>query len=478
MGKKDREEMANQREKFRSGAIQKGIDPDLAMKIFDKIEKFASYGFNKSHAAAYGYLAYVTAYLKSNYPGEWMAALMTCDRDDVAKVAKLIGESQAMNIPILPPDVNESGHEFAATSKGIRFAMGGIKGVGEGVVEAILEERRLKGPFRTLFDFCSRIDTKKIGKKTIECLIEAGCFDFTAAHRQSMIASLEEMYQAAVQKQKEISKGFIDLFGEAADQVPAAPLEHTETVLSKQHVLRREKELLGFYVTGHPLDEFKALILRLSCLPFGQIVQLEHDAVLRAAFIVDNVQVKISGKTQKKFAILKISDGNDRFELPVWPELFEEKGHLLIDNQLLYAILQVDRREGDLKLQCRWLDDLTRADEEMMKACETAFDQLKMQQKNMARRDRKGPPKQEKKEMKGRLFLKLNADHVRHSHVLHLKKLFRSYPGSTPLILEFLSSNQTVAHVVVDARWGVSLEQELEQQLRKLPFLVHVEVRP
>lgn len=131
---------------------------------------------------------------------------------------------------------------------------------------------------------------------------------------------------------------------------------------------------------------------------------------------------------------------------------------------------------GDLKLQCRWLDDLTRADEEMMKLCETAFDQLKVQQKNMARRDKKMPPKQEKKEMPGKLFLKLNADEVRHSHVLHLKKLFRSYPGSSPLVLEFLSSNKTLGHIVVDARWGVSLEKELEQELRKLPFLMHIHV--
>jgi len=476
MGKKDREEMAGQREKFRTGAIQRGLDPDTAMKIFDKIEKFASYGFNKSHAAAYGYLAYVTAYLKSNYPGAWMAALMTCDRDDVTKVAKLIGESQAMNIPILPPDVNESGKEFVATPKGIRFAMGGIKGVGEGVVETIIEERSSKGPYRSLFDFCSRIDTKKIGKKTIENLIEAGCFDFTGSNRQAMIAVLEEMYQQAVQKQKEVSKGFIDLFGEAADPVPAAPAPHAETVLSKQHLLRREKELLGFYVTGHPLDEFKALIQRLSCVPFAQVSQLEHDAVIRAAFIVDEAQVKVSGKTQKKFAILKISDGTDRLEVPVWPELYEEKGHLLLDNQLLYAILQVDRREGDPKLQCRWLDDLTRADEEMMRLCETAFDQLKVQQKNMARRDKKNPPKQEKKEMPGKLCLKLNADVVRHSHVLHLKKLFRSFPGSSPLVLEFLSSDKTLGHIVVDARWGVSLERELEQELRKLPFLIHIYV--
>jgi DNA polymerase-3 subunit alpha len=206
--------------------------------------------------------------------------------------------------------------------------------------------------------------------------------------------------------------------------------------------------------------------------------QLDHDSVLRTAFILDEVQVKTSAKTQKKFAILKISDGTDRLEVPVWSELFEEKGHLLNDNQLLYGILQVDKREGDLKLQCRWFDDLTKADEQMMKLCETAFDQLKVQQKNMARRDKKPPAKQEKKEMKGKVFLKLNADQVRHSHVLHLKKLFRSYPGSMPIVLEFLSSNRTLAHVVIDARWGVALDNDLEQELRKLPFLLHINVAP
>src|SRR4029079_16756901 len=132
MGKKDRDEMARQRDKFRAGAEAKGIDADLAMRIFDKIEKLASYGFNKSHAAAYGYLAYVTSYLKANYPGEWMAALMTCDSDDLTKVAHFTGEGHAMNIAFLPPDINEAGVEFVATKDGIRFAMSGVKGIGEG----------------------------------------------------------------------------------------------------------------------------------------------------------------------------------------------------------------------------------------------------------------------------------------------------------------------------------------------------------
>ncbi len=474
MGKKDREEMSRQRDKFRSGAQEKGIDPDLAMRIFDKIEKFASYGFNKSHAAAYGYLAYVTAYLKANYPGEWMAALLTCDRDDVTKVAKLIGECLAMNLPILPPDLNESGHEFVATAKGIRFAMSGIKGVGEGVVEAILQERKKSGLFRSLFDFCQRIDTKKVGKKTIELLIEAGCFDFTGAPREAMIQALDVMYETAVQKQKEVSKGFIDLFGDAVEEVA---IPKTEAVLSRAHLLKRERELLGFYVTGHPLDEYRQVIERLSCVPFHHVEQLEADAPFRAVFILDAVNIKVSAKTQKKFAILQISDGHLRFEVPVWADLFEKKGHMLMDNQLLYAILQVDRREGDLKLQCKWIEELARADEKMIEECDRMLDQIRAQQKAFALREKRQSKKPEKPERPVKLILKLDIEKVRLSHLLELKNLFRRFPGKTPLVVEFASQIKTHGHVHVDQRWGVALEKELELGLQKLSSLLTYAVK-
>ena len=147
MGKKDMDQMAKQREKFRTGALENGIDEAVSMRIFDKMEKFAAYGFNKSHAAAYGFLSYVTAYLKANYPKEWMAALMTCDSDDLTKVAKFIRECQSMGIAILPPDINEAGETLLATPQGIRFAMSGIKGVGTGVVEAILRGKAKKRAF-------------------------------------------------------------------------------------------------------------------------------------------------------------------------------------------------------------------------------------------------------------------------------------------------------------------------------------------
>jgi DNA polymerase-3 subunit alpha len=472
MGKKDREEMAKQREKFQKGALQKGINPEMAIRIFDKIEKFASYGFNKSHAAAYGYLIYVTAYLKANYPREWMAALMTCDRDDITKVAKIIAECREMKIAIFPPDVNESGQEFVATPKGIRFAMGAIKGVGEGVVAAIVEERKNRGPFLSLFDFFKRIDTKKVGKKTVEILIEAGCFDFTGWSHPQALQAVEPMFHAAVKEQKDSAKGVVDFFSifeESHENQFQKPPEIT-TPLSKQQILRREKELLGFYLTGHPLDDFRHLLKRLSCTPLDEIEKLSQDTVFRAAFIVEEVVIKISGKTQKKFAILKISDGVQRYELPIWPELYEDKAALLTEGRLLYAVLQLDRKEGDLKLQCRWVDDLTKADEPMIRACDTALDQAKAQVKAIASRP-PPRPKEAKKESLKRLHLKMHVDQLRLTHILEIKKAFRSHPGSTPIHLEFWTTQNKIATIEIDTTWGVSLQKELDEKLRALPSL-------
>lgn len=459
MGKKDRDEMARQREKFLRGAKEKGIDEKTAGIIFDKIERFASYGFNKSHAAAYGYLAYVTAYLKAHYPKEWMAALMTCDAGDTTKVAKIIAECQVMDIAILPPDVNESDKEFVATIKGIRFAMGAIKGIGEGVVDAIIAERKARGPFTSLFDFCKRIDTKKVGKKVCEVLIEAGCFDFTQNSRSGLLLSVEPMFNAAVKEQKEASKGIMDLFGSAP-----APVEEPTVVVAEESAskLRREKELLGFYLTGHPLDAHRPLLQKLSCIP---LTDLNKTATIRAAFIVEEVSTKISSKSQKKFAILKISDGGDRLELPIWPELFEQHSSLLVENRLLMAVLHVEKQEEDLKLTCKWLGDLATLSDADIAASNAAFDAAKSQLKSIARAFKK----EEKKEIPRRLKIKLDADRVRLSHLLELKKTFRNHSGSTAVDLEFWTGDKRIGTVVIEGSWGVELHPDLPQFLRAVP---------
>jgi DNA polymerase-3 subunit alpha len=473
MGKKDASEMARQREKFKAGALQNGISETKATEIFDKMEKFASYGFNKSHAAAYGYLSYVTAFLKANYPAEWLAALMTCDSHDLTKVAKFIREAKAMGIETLPPDLNEAGSQFAATPSGIRFAMGGIKGIGDGVVEAILEERKKGGRFKGLWDFVRRIDHRRVGKKGCESLIEAGALDFTGWSRDQLLLSLPAAWDRAEQEQKDKTRGFITFFS-LMDEGEKDPFSQPPKVLNPtppEKRLLKEKELLGFFLTGHPMDRFQPLIQRLSCMNFLQIEELPHDAVFRAAFMVETVATKIASKTQRKFAILTISDGYLTFELPLWSDLYEEKSHLVRENQLFFAVLQVDRKSDVLQLRCRWFDDLREADEAMVQASDQAFDkakqQLQWQRKEGVKKESK--PEPEKKKEVALFELKLDMDKIRHSHILSLKEIFEAHRGECPVHLHFCRGQDKVAKIEIDAAWGVKPSPALMQLLNKLP---------
>ncbi len=493
MGKKDMDQMAKQREKFRLGALENQIDEQTSMLVFDKMEKFAAYGFNKSHAAAYGYVSYVTAYLKANYPREWMAALMTCDRDDLAKVAKFIRECQSMNIPMLPPDVNEAGDAFQATKQGIRFAMTGIKGVGTGVVEAIIQERQKGGPFKDFYEFFKRIDTKKVGKKVIESLVEAGSFDFTGWSRDALVMSIDPIYESVSKEQKEQALGILSLFSKMDDSMAskfskAPDIKHKTP---RQEVLRKEKALLGFFLTGHPMDEFKDILQRLSCVPLRRLDQLDHDAVFRSAFIVESLQVRISAKSQKKFAILTISDGIERQELPIWPDLYEEKSHLLQENQLLYAVLQVEKKEEDVRLSCRWLDDLTKANEEMIDTCDKAYDKAKhqiarfAQNKNAmakqsadkAKNAKPAQPKDKEKEAPTMkiVTIRLDADSARLSHVMKLKKLIQEHHGDTPVQIQFHNHVKSLATLHVDSKWGVALNDQFKQKVSELACVLAIE---
>lgn len=498
MGKKDMEQMATQREKFRLGALENGIDEHTSMLIFDKMEKFAAYGFNKSHAAAYGYLSYVTAYLKANYPKEWMAALMTCDSDDLTKVAKFIRECQAMDIPMLPPDVNESGQTFLATAQGIRFAMSGVKGIGEGVVEAIIQERKRKGPYTSLYQFFNRLDSGKIGKKVVENLVDAGAFDFTGWSRDALKLSIDPIYDTVSKEKQEASAGILSLFslmGDTSEARFATPPE-VKIKSTQLEILLKEKVLLGFFLTGHPMDAYRDILNQLSCVPFCKIENMDHDAVFRAALIVESVEVRIASKTQKKFAILTVSDGIERFELPIWPELYEEKNYLLKENQLLYAVLQIDKKEDSLRLSCRWLDDLTRADESMIAACDLAYDKAKMmaarfaKMKNNNNQDSSDSPKPknpektpEKKQPPAKpsltpksLSLKVDADQIRLSDILKIKELFSQHRGEAPVKIDFATNHQTVATVHIESRWGVILNKEIQDYLKKLPAILELKL--
>lgn len=455
MGKKDRDEMMRQREKFIKGCQQKDIDGITAAHIFDKIEKFASYGFNKAHAAAYAYLSYATAYFKANYTKEWLAALMTCDRDDTSKLAKFIGEAKAFQIDVLPPDINTASSQFVASMEGIRFAMSGIKGLGIGIVEMILEERNRKGVFLSLYDFIQRVDKNRIGKKAIELLVDAGSFDFTKWTRDSLRESVEAMYELAAHEQKEKEAGILDLFALIDDQKKT--FQEPPVVIQKStpfQLFQREKELLGFYLTGHPMDQYKKTLEKLQCIPLADVEKLSEGALFRTAFVIEAIQLKVSSKTQKKFAILTISDGMERFELPIWSEMYEEKVALLKENQLIFAILQTEKREGALQLACKMIEDLVSLDEEKIKRFNEDFEKIKGQGKRV----KTGPV--EKEEIKT-VVLKLDANKVKLSHILELKDVFRANPGKSPVELHFMAGQQKVGAVVIGSDWGVKAGLEI-----------------
>lgn len=471
MGKKDKEEMSRQREKFIQGALKNGIDDKTAILIFDKIEKFASYGFNKSHAAAYAYLTYATAYLKANFPQEWMAALMTSDKDDLSKVAKFILEAKSMGIAILPPDVNESAEEFMGTKEGIRFALSGIKGIGSAVVQAILQERELK-PFESLYDFIKRIDTSKVGKKNIELLIQAGAFDFTKWPRDSLRESLDGMFEKVSFEQKEESKGIMNFFSLLEEEKTDLTPPTVKLPTPKADLLKLEKELLGFYLTGHPMDSYQKLIQRLGCISCKDFSDTKEE-IFKSSFIVEAVEFRISNKNQKKFALLTISDGIERFELPIWNQMYEEKSTILQENKLLFAVLQKEEKEDNLRLSCKHLEDLTLMGEEECKMAEEFFENAKIQQKNFeAKKHKEASVKEAPKLVL--LRISMDIEKARHSHILELKRAFRKHPGKTKVEIIFNTEKKKLASLHIDSSWGIDPNPDFICALNSIPCITEL----
>lgn len=463
MGKKQVEQMANERVKFKKGALENGIDEEKAMQIFDKIEKFAAYGFNKSHAACYGYLTFVTAYLKANYPNEWLASLMSCDRDDLSKVAKFIREAKSMGIAILPPDINVAGTCFTAHKEGIRFALTAVKGVGEQIVEVILEERKKRGPFENFYHFFKRIDLKKLGKKSIELLVEAGCFDFTGWTRGQMVAAIEPIFDYASKEQKEEKAGVLSLFHLIKKEENPFALPPAIPEESKHKVLAREKELLGFYLTGHPMDGYRSVIKRLSCMDLGAIQQLQESIVTRTVFIIEDVQVKIASKNQSKFAILRVSDQVDSFEIPVWSDLYEEKHMLLLENQLIFAVLQIDRKSEGLRTQCRWLGDLTKVDEAMVKEADMAYDKAKSMQARAVQYNKNEKSEAPKEITPFEMNIDLLSCHL--SHIVEIKEILEEHTGRHPVRIHFSVQGEKRGSLHIDEKRGIEPSEELLTKL-------------
>lgn len=347
MGKKKPEEMAKQREIFISGATQKGIDPTVSGGVFDLMEKFAGYGFNKSHSAAYGVLAYQTAYLKHYYPAEFMAAVLTSDMNNTDNVVFFINDCREnFNLTVDNPSVNRSEWYFVAdTPSNIIYGLGAIKGVGEGAVESIVTARKQDGDFTDLYDFCRRVDTKKVNKRTLEALIKAGCFDDfaktlrpeldeTQYHqiRGALMTQLPSAVKAAEQNRQNSEMGIMDLFGEIDSVTTAPPLPTGHDIIwADKYRLKAEKDTLGLYLTGHPIDEYRQEIQHYTA---NQSLDKLSDTGYNGTTLFAGLVMDVANFGNR--VAITIDDGTSRLEVSCYSERYNRiKNRIKVDEVLI-----------------------------------------------------------------------------------------------------------------------------------------------
>jgi DNA polymerase-3 subunit alpha len=361
MGKKNSELMAEQRKKFMDGATARGVPEKKAERIFGFMEQFAGYGFNKSHSAAYALIAYQTAYLKANYPVEFMAALLTSEMADSDKIVKYIEECRAMGIEVLPPDANESSNDFTVVGDKIRFGLVAVKNVGEAAIHSILTARRDQGRFRNLYEFCERVDLRLVNKRVLESLIKCGALDSLGARRAQLMAVVDKAMEAASAAQRDRAHGQVSLLdmlasaGTSQHQAPALP---DLPEWDRPRLLAAEKETLGFYITGHPLAEYRSLLARQTTATTENLASLPDKSTVRLGAIVTGVK-EISTKAGDRMAFVTLEDLAGSVEAVVFPDLYRSSMlHLAKDSAVLVRG-QVDVAEESVKLLLSEVQPLT-----------------------------------------------------------------------------------------------------------------------
>ena len=469
MGKKKPEEMAKQREIFTQGAIEHGVEEATATYIFDLMEKFAGYGFNKSHSAAYALLSYQTAWLKTHYPAEFMAAVLSSDMDNTEKVVMLIEECQTMSLSVKPPSVNYSHHKFTVHDGNIVYGLGAIKGLGSAAIESIAHERAENGDFISLHDFCARVDSSKVNKRSLEALVRSGAMDDLCPMdfegdryqcRASLIASLGDALKAAEQSQSDARSGQDDMFGESikAKAAALADLVDTKPWVDDER-LSGEKETLGLYLTGHPINRFLSEIRQISTkrlidyIELGQSKGLSqssgggqrygHKKDIPATVAGLVIDIRTKNFRTGRMAFLKLCDGSARLEVVIGPEDFAAQGHLIEKEKVLIAEggLGYDDFSGSYRVRAR------------------QFFSMDAARANYARR----------------LELTLNlatASTPDSSDLInHIKQTLQPYTkqqqGVCPIIIRYRNQTATVP-IKLDAGWKVAPSENLLEQLQDL----------
>jgi DNA polymerase-3 subunit alpha len=374
IGKKKAEVMAQHKARFIGGASREGVDSKVAERLFVLIDKFGGYGFNKSHSAAYAVIAYQTAFLKAHYPVQFMASLLTQDMGNQDKTIKNIAECREMGIQILPPDLNESQPDFAVVEGEIRFGLGAVKNVGLKAVESVIEERIKGGPFKDLLDFCKRVDLTKVNRRVVEGLIQCGAFDFTGTHRSTLFASLDEVLKicGTMQDPNQLNM-FSFCHGDETMAYHHLNLPQMEEWDEKEK-LRKEKESLGFYITGHPLDSVKNEVERFATWKIQDLSNLGDKTSVKVAGVVENLKIKRT-KRGEKMALLTLEDQTGSIEVIVFPDVFSLYSPFLKSDEPLLVSGTAEVDDSNVKILSQEITPLANLKGKAVRAIELPLSQ-------------------------------------------------------------------------------------------------------
>ena len=435
MGKKKPEEMAQQREKFQDGCKEKRIPEKKAQTIFNLMEKFAGYGFNKSHSAAYALVSYQTAYLKAHHPLEFFGALITADMDNTDKVIRYINDCREMDIEVLPPDVNESFWDFTIARGKLLFGLGAIKNVGSSAIESILETRKEEGPFRSFREFCERIDLRSVNRRVIESLIKSGALDSLRQGRADMIQGLSASIEQAHAKQKDMQVGqssmfevFEDDLGETGSVVQEVAIEWTD-----YERLKNEKETLGFYITGHPLVDYKKEIACFTDTNSSTLGGVNNGKVVSVSGLPSKVQEKTTRKGDK-MGFITLEDLQGTLEVTLFPETFSLAESFLNSEKPLLINGKVEADENSTKLIAQEVYPLSEA----------------------------------RRRWKGKVSIDLRTVGLEKGMLIDMKKVLSNYPGNSDVHLYFTFPNNRIKVVSVGPKLRIEPSEEAVSEIEAL----------
>jgi DNA polymerase-3 subunit alpha len=464
MGKKDPEEMASQRERFVEGARENHrIDGKIAGEIFDQMETFARYGFNKSHSAAYAMVSYQTAYLKTHYPVEFMAALLSSEMGDTDKTIKNLAECRGKGLEVLPPDLNESRSDFTVVGDKIRFGLAGVKNVGEKAVEVILQSREQDGAFKSVFDFCRRVDLTAVNRRVLESLIKCGAFDSTGALRPQMVAVLDEAMRAGQSYQKNLHSNQIDLFGLTGGGTSAdkgatdisgggnggyKDIYPAVDAWSTQQLLAYEKETLGFYITGHPLDKFESRLARFTSGSIAELRERPASGEVKVGGVVTAMRLR-NTKKGDRYASFHLEDKSGFIEAIVWPDVYRRVADVLGSDDPILISGKLDVGEERVQLIANDVAPLAQA--------LAAFP-------NVAARPREERPKKNGE----RIHFYMSSADVTPEELGQLHDTLRRHPGSCAVSLHLTKPDESETVLELPADLKVASDPELVETVERL----------